>query len=69
MAATPKHRRSLQKSRSTKASDRYNKFITLLRKVRKYGGTLFCKNSKGEPYRPHTVSKNSKTYKGIKVLE
>ncbi len=69
MAATPKHRRSLQKARSTKASDRYNKLITLARKVKKCGGTLFSLNKKGYSFKAHVVSKNNKVYKNVKVLD
>lgn len=69
MAATPKHRRSRQKARSTKASDRYNKLLTLAKKVKKKGGALFQLTKQGKPFKSHTVSENNKLYKGVKVLK
>lgn len=69
MAATPKHRRSKQKARTTKASDRYDKLITLARKVKKKGGALFQINKQGKPYKSHTVGENNKVYKEIKILK
>jgi len=69
MAATPKHRRSAQKARKTKASDRYDKLITLARKVKKFGGMLFHVNKLGHPYKSHIVSKNNSTYKGVKIIK
>jgi ribosomal protein L32 len=69
MAATPKHKRSTQKARKTRASDRYSKIITLARKTRKFGGTLFQVNKEGEPFKSHTVSSKNKTYKNIKVID
>jgi ribosomal protein L32 len=69
MAATPKHRRSSQKKRSTRASNRYDVALTKARKVKKNGGKLVQLNKKTGKYTPsHMVSKENPEYKGIKVI-
>lgn len=70
MAATPKHRRSRQKRRSTRASDRYDVVLTKARKTKKKGGKLVTLNKKTGAYSPsHMVTKENPEYKGIKVVK
>ena len=70
MAATPKHRRSAQKARTTKAADRYDVVIKKYRKMKKNGGTIaFVSKETGKLTLPHTVSKENNVYKGKKIIK
>jgi len=69
MAATPKHRRSSSKKRSTQASNRYDVVLNKFRKIKKKGGkvvTLSTETGKFVP--PHMVTPDSPEYRGIKVI-
>jgi ribosomal protein L32 len=69
MAATPKHRRSSSKRRSTKASNRYDVTLTKFRKMKKKGGKVVHLSSEtGKMVPSHMVTKDNPTYKGIKVI-
>lgn len=69
MAATPKHRRSASKARSTRASDRYDVVIKKFRKIKKLGGSVtFVSKESGKLALPHRVSKENNTYKGNKII-
>lgn len=70
MAATPKHRRSSQKKRSTRASNRYDVVLTKSRKTKKFGGKLVSFNKELNKFAPsHRVSKENPEYKGIKIIK
>ena len=69
MAATPKHRRSSQRKRSTRASNRYDVVLNMFRKMKKNGGKFVSKDSKTNKFQPsHLVSKENPEYKGIKII-
>lgn len=75
MAATPKHRRSRSKARSTKASNRYDQLLNKFRKIKKKGGTFLIKNKSESiaddlnKYKlPHKVDKNNPYHKNIKII-
>jgi len=70
MAATPKHRRSSQKKRTTRASNRYDVVLNKFRKMKKNGGKFVSKDSKTNKFAPsHKVSKANPEYKGLKVVK
>lgn len=70
MAATPKHRRSARKARTTKASDRYDVVLKKFRKMKKKGGTIAVVSKEtGKLTLPHRVSKENNVYKGRKILD
>ena len=70
MAATPKHRRSSQKKRSTRASNRYDVVLNVFRKMKKNGGKFVSKDPKSNKFAPsHKVSKENPEYKGLKVVK
>jgi ribosomal protein L32 len=70
MAATPKHRRSSSKARSTRASNRYDVTLTKFKKMKKKGGKSFTVSKEtGLAGLSHRVSKDNPTYKGIKVMD
>ncbi|MCS7317890.1 MAG: hypothetical protein NZZ41_06265 [Candidatus Dojkabacteria bacterium] len=57
MAATPKHRRSSSKARSTKASNRYDKTLWKFKVMQKKGGTfLVTRNGKTMPINVRTLN-------------
>lgn len=69
MAATPKHRRSASKARSTRASNRYDVVLNRFRKMKKFGGSSATVSKEtGKIVLPHTVSDESSTYKGKKII-
>ncbi len=69
MAATPKHRRSSSKRRSTKASNRYDVTLTKFRKIKKKGGkVVHLSKETGKMVPSHMVTPDSPIYKGIKVI-
>jgi len=69
MAATPKHRRSASKKRSTRASNRYDVLLNKARVVKKNGGAIVHKDAKTGVIHPsHTVSKENPEYKGRKFV-
>lgn len=69
MAATPKHRRSSSKRRSTRASNRYDVVLNKFRKMKKKGGKVVHLSKETGKYVPsHMVTPDSPTYKGIKVI-
>lgn len=69
MAATPKHRRSSSKRRSTRASNRHDVVLNQFRKLKKKGGVVLVKDeSTGSFVPPHRVTPKNPTYKGIKVI-
>jgi len=69
MAATPKHRRSSSKRRSTQASNRYDVVLNKFRKMKRKGGKVVKLSSEtGKFVPPHMVTPDSPTYKGIKVI-
>jgi hypothetical protein len=68
MAATPKHKRSAQKARSTRASNRYDLALTKARKMKKKGGSAFVITKSGTISKSHTVTKENPEYKGKKLL-
>lgn len=68
MAATPKHKRSAQKARSTRASNRYDVTLTKARKMKKKGGNAFTVSKSGVLSKSHTVTKENPEYKGKKLL-
>lgn len=69
MAATPKHRRSSSKRRSTRASNRYDVVLTKAKKVKKNGGKLLSAKAGKSLVPSHRVTKANPTYKGVKVFE
>lgn len=70
MAATPKHRRSSSKKRSTRASNRYDVALTKSRTIKRKGGKhLSSKNSLGVLVPSHRVTSENPEYKGIKVIK
>jgi ribosomal protein L32 len=70
MAATPKHRRSASKARSTRASDRYDVVLKKFRKMKKKGGSVaFVSKETGKLTEPHRVSKENNVYRGHKIIE
>lgn len=69
MAATPKHRRSASKARSTKASNRYDVVTNKARTIKRKGGSFFVISKEtGQPTLSHRVTKEDPTYKGRKVI-
>ncbi len=69
MAATPKHRRSASKKRSTRASNRYDVLLTKARKIKKLGGNLVAEVKGIKKFSPsHMVTKNNPEYKGRKYI-
>lgn len=69
MAATPKHRRSASKARSTRASQRYDVTLTKFKKMKKKGGKSYVISKEtGMASLSHRVSKDNPTYKGVKVI-
>lgn len=69
MAATPKHRRSASKKRSTRASNRYDVLLNKARVVKKNGGQLVHKEkSTGKISPAHMVTKDNPEYKGRKFI-
>lgn len=69
MAATPKHRRSSSKKRSTRASNRYDVVLTKFRKIKKKGGTVVHLSTETGKFVPsHMVTPDSPTYKGVKII-
>ncbi len=69
MAATPKHRRSSSKRRSTMASNRYDVELNKHRVIKKNGGTRLTLSAEtGKLVPPHMVTPDSPTYKGVKVI-
>ncbi len=70
MAATPKHRRSSSKRRSTMASNRYDVELNKHRVIKKKGGKrLQLSKESGKLVPPHIVTPDSPTYKDIKVIK
>lgn len=70
MAATPKHRRSSQKKRSTRASNRYDVVLAKFRKMKKNGGKFVSLNKKANKYLPaHTATTDNPEYNGVKVVK
>ncbi len=69
MAATPKHRRSSSKKRSTRASNRYDVVLAKARKVKKNGGKLLSAKAGKNLIPSHRVTKANPIYKGIKVFD
>lgn len=70
MAATPKHRRSAQKARMTRASDRYDVVVKKFRKMKKLGGSVASVSKEtGKLAAPHRVSKDSNVYRGNKIID
>jgi hypothetical protein len=61
MAATPKHRRSSRRRRTTQASNRYDVVLNKARKMKKNGGSLSKSPS-------HMVTPENPTYKGVTVI-
>lgn len=69
MAATPKHRRSSSKKRSTRASNRYDVTLNKYRKIKRHGGkVLHLSKETGKMVPPHMVTPDSPSYRGIKVI-
>lgn len=69
MAATPKHRRSSSKRRSTMASNRYDVELNKHRVIKKKGGKrLQLSQETGKLVPPHMVTPDRPTYRGIKVI-
>lgn len=69
MAATPKHRRSSSKRRSTMASNRYDVELNKHRVIRKNGGSrLQVSKETGLLVPPHMVTPESPSYKGKKII-
>ena len=69
MAATPKHRRSSSKKRSTMASNRYDVTLNKLRKMKRKGGSVVHLSAEtGKMVPSHMVTPENPTYKGIKVI-
>jgi len=70
MAATPKHRRSSQKKRSTRASQRYDVVLNQFRKMKKNGGKFLSLNKESNMLLPsHTVTKDNPEHKGVRVIK
>jgi ribosomal protein L32 len=70
MAATPKHRRSAQKARTTRASDRYDVVLKKFRKIKKLGGSVTSISKEtGKLTLPHRVTKESNVYKGKEIIK
>ncbi len=70
MAATPKHRRSSQKRRTTRASNRYDVVLNKFRKTKKNGGKLVSFDKSTNKYKPsHMATKENPEYKGLKVVK
>jgi len=69
MAATPKHRRSRSKKRSTMASNRYDVVLTKFRKLKKKGGSIVSiSKESGVAVPSHMVTLDHTEYKGVKVI-
>ncbi len=69
MAATPKHRRSSRRRKTTRAANRHDVLLNKVRILKKNGGSfLVLDKESGKKVPPHTVTKENPVYKGIKVI-
>jgi ribosomal protein L32 len=69
MGATPKRRRSSSKRRSTMGSNRYDKVLTKMKKIKKFGGSFLVRSKTTGKLSPaHRVSKENPEYKGKQII-
>ena len=70
MAATPKHRRSSSKARSTRASNRYDKLLNKFRHIKKHGGTflMLLKDMSGKLVIKNRLHKNNPIHKDKQII-
>lgn len=69
MAPTMKHRRSKQKRKHKRGSNRYDKLLTKFKTMKSKGGSFLTKaKDSGEMVLPHRVSNKNQEYKGVKIV-
>lgn len=69
MAATPKRRRSTSKRGHARGANRYDKWLTKYKKIKKKGGSFLSKSKSTSKLVPsHKVSKDNPDYNGVKVI-
>lgn len=69
MAATPKHRRSGRRRKTTRAANRHDVLLNKARVIKKNGGSfLVLDKESGKLVPAHTVTVDNPIYKGIKVI-